>query len=138
LIDSQFNNAQIFIESFGQKAKKDIADISYVSTQNLQTIQLQTLQTVKEADTTIKSLNTEVKTQFEEIQKLGSCLEFSALIRAAKGDNSVNFEELKYAGIKTIDIIMSRLSDNDDNNSSNRGIKESLERARISLQSKSS
>jgi hypothetical protein len=138
LINSQFNNAQIFIESFGQKAKKDIADISYISTQNLQAIQLQTLQTVKEADTTIKSLNTEVKTQFEEIQKLGSCLEFSALIRAAKGDNSVNFEELKYAGIKTIDIIMSRLSDNDDNNSSNRGIKESLERARISLQSKSS
>jgi hypothetical protein len=140
LIDSQFNNARIFIESFGQEAKKDIADISYISTQNLQAIQLQTLQTIKEADTTIKSLNTEVKTQLEEIQKLGSCLEFSALIRAAKGDNSVNLEELKYAGIKTIDIIMSRLSDDDDNNnnSSNRGIKESLERARISLQSKSS
>ncbi|MDQ4022657.1 MAG: hypothetical protein M3224_02895, partial [Thermoproteota archaeon] len=61
----------------------------------------------------------------------------SALIRAAKGDNSVNLEELKYAGIKTIDIIMSRLSDDDDNNN-NRGIKESLEHARISLQSKSS
>jgi hypothetical protein len=140
LIDSQFNNARIFIESFGQKAKKDIADISNISTQNLQAIQLQTLQTVKEADTIIKSLNTEVKTQFEEIQKLGSCLEFSALIRSAKGDNSVNLEELKYAGIKTIDIIMSRLSDDGDNNnnSSNRGIKESLEHARISLQSKSS
>jgi hypothetical protein len=139
LIDSQFNNARIFIESFGQEAKKEIADISYISTQNLQAIQLQTLQAVKEADTTIKSLNTEVKTQFEEIQKLGSCLEFSALIRAAKGDNSVNLEELKYVGIKTIDIIMSRLSDDgDNNNSSNRGIKESLERARISLQSKSS
>ncbi|HZC47928.1 MAG TPA: hypothetical protein VE244_02590 [Nitrososphaeraceae archaeon] len=59
------------------------------------------------------------------------------MIRAAKGDNSVNIEELKYAGIKTIDIIMSRLS-NDNNNNSNRGIKESLESARISLQSKSS
>lgn len=118
------------------KSKKDIADISYILTQNLQAIQLQTLQTVKEAYTIIKSLNTTVKTQFEEIQKLGSCLEFSALIRAAKGDNSVNLEELKYAGIKTIDIIMSRLSD--DDNSSNRGIKESLEHARISLQSKSS
>jgi hypothetical protein len=58
------------------------------------------------------------------------------LKRAAKGDNSVNLEELKYAGIKTIDIIMSRLSDDDDDNNSNRGIKESLERARISLQSK--
>jgi hypothetical protein len=139
LIDSQFNNARIFIESFGQEAKKDIADISSITTQNLQAIQIQTLQTVKEADTIIKSLNTEVKTQFEEIQKLGSCPEFSALIRAAKGDNSVNLEELKYAGIKTIDIIMSRLSDDDDNNNnSNRGIKESLERARISLQSKSS
>jgi hypothetical protein len=139
MIDSQFNNARIFIESFGQGAKKDIADISHISTQNLQTIQLQTLQTVKEADTIIKSLKTEVKTQFEEIQKLGSCPEFSALIRAAKGDNSVNLEELKYAGIKTIDIIISRLSDDDDdNNNSNRGIKESLERARISLQSKSS
>ena len=140
MIDSQFNNAWIFIESFGQGAKKDIADISHISTQNLQTIQLQTLQTVIEADTIIKSLKTEVKTQFEEIQKLGSCPEFSALIRAAKGDNSVNLEELKYAGIKTIDIIMSRLSDDGDNNnnSSNRGIKESLEHARISLQSKSS
>jgi hypothetical protein len=139
LIDSQFNNARIFIESFGQKAKKDIADISNISTQNLQAIQLQTLQTIKEADTTIKSLNTEVKTQFEEIQKLGSCPEFSALIRSAKGDNSVNLEELKYAGIKTIDIIMSRLSDEgDNNNSSNRGIKESLESARTSLQNKSS
>ncbi|HEX7208452.1 MAG TPA: hypothetical protein VF233_09740 [Nitrososphaeraceae archaeon] len=137
LIDSQFNNARIFIESFGQEAKKDIADISSITTQNLQAIQIQTLQTVKEADTIIKSLNTEVKTQFEEIQKLGSCPEFSALIRAAKGDNSVNLEELKYAGIKTIDIIMSRLSDDDDNNN-NREIKESLERARISLQSKSS
>ena len=135
LIDSQFNNARIFIESFGQEAKKDIADISRISTQNLQAIQLQTLQTVKETDTIIKSFNNEVKTQFEEIQKLGSSQEFSALIRAAKGDNSVNLEELKYAGIKTIDIIMSRLS---DDNSSNRGIKESLERARISLQSKSS
>jgi hypothetical protein len=139
LIDSQFNNARIFIESFGQEAKKDIADIFNISTQNLQAIQLQTLQTVKEADTIIKSLNTEVKTQFEEIQKLGSSQEFSALIRAAKGDNSVNLEELKYAGIKTIDIIMSRLSDDDyNNNSSNKEIKESLERARISLQSKSS
>lgn len=139
LIDSQFNNARIFIESLGQEAKKDIADISSITTQNLQAIQIQTLQTVKEADTIIKSLNTEVKTQFEEIQKLGSCPEFSALIRAAKGDNSVNLEELKYAGIKTIDIIMSRLSgDDDNNNNSNRGIKESLERARISLQSKSS
>ena len=140
-IGSQFNNALKFIESFGQEAKKDIADISYISTQNLQAIQLQTLQTVKEADTIIKSLKTEVKTQFEEIQKLGSCPEFSALIRAAKGDNSVNIEELKYAGIKTIDIIMSRLSDDgedNNNNSSNRGIKESLEHARISLQSKSS
>src|SRR5215217_2946627 len=130
LIDSQFSNARIFIESFGQEAKKVIADISHISTQNLQAIQLQTLQTVKEADTIIKSLKTEVKTQFEEIQKLGSCPEFSALLRAAKGDNSVNLEELKYAGIKTIDIIMSRLSDDgdddDDNNSSNRGIKESL------------
>src|ERR671910_1275317 len=121
-----------------KKQKKGIADISYISTQNLQAIQLQTLQTVNEAHTIIKSTNTEVKTQFEEIQKLGSCLEFSALIRAAKGDNSVNIEELKYAGIKTIDIIMSRLSDDDNKNSSNRGIKESLERARISLQSKSS
>jgi hypothetical protein len=121
-----------------KKQKKDIADISYIPTQNLQAIQLQTLQTIKEADTIIKSLNTEVKTQFEEIQKLGSCLEFSALIRAAKGDNSVNLEELKYAGIKTIDIIMSRLSDDKDDDNSNRGIKESLERARISLQSKSS
>ena len=120
-----------------KKQKKDIADIFNISIQNLQAIQLQTLQTVKEADTIIKSLNNEVKTQFEEIQKLGSSQEFSALIRAAKGDNSVNIEELKYAGIKTIDIIMSRLSD-DDYNSSNRGIKESLERARISLQSKSS
>ncbi|HKG41404.1 MAG TPA: hypothetical protein VKA98_04640, partial [Nitrososphaeraceae archaeon] len=142
LIDSQFSNARIFIESFGQEAKKVIADISHISTQNLQAIQLQTLQTVKEADTIIKSLKTEVKTQFEEIQKLGSCPEFSALLRAAKGDNSVNLEELKYAGIKTIDIIMSRLSDDgdddDDNNSSNRGIKESLEHARIRLQSKSS
>jgi hypothetical protein len=140
MIDSQFSNARIFIESFGQEAKKDIADISHISTQNLQAIQLQTLQTVKEADTIIKSLKTEVKTQFEEIQKLGSCPEFSALIRAAKGDNSVNLEELKYDGIKTIDIIMSRLSDDgdDNNNSSNRGIKESLEHARISLQSKSS
>ena len=119
-----------------KKQKKDIADISYIPTQNLQAIQLQTLQTIKEADTIIKSLNTEVKTQFEEIQKLGSCLEFSALIRAAKGDNSVNLEELKYAGIKTIDIIMSRLSDDKDDDNSNRGIKESLERARISLQSK--
>src|SRR5918996_1549945 len=137
LIGSQFNNAQKFIESFRQEAKKGIADISYISTQNLQAIQLQTLQTVNEAHTIIKSTNTEVKTQFEEIQKLGSCLEFSALIRAAKGDNSVNIEELKYAGIKTIDIIISRLSD-DNNNSSNRGIKESLERARINLQSKSS
>jgi hypothetical protein len=121
-----------------KKQKKDIADISYIPTQNLQAIQLQTLQTIKEADTIIKSLNTEVKTQFEEIQKLGSCLEFSALIRAAKGDNSVNLEELKYAGIKTIDIIMSRLSDDKDDDNSNRGIKESLECARISLQSKSS
>jgi hypothetical protein len=139
LIDSQFNNARIFIESFGQEAKKDIADIFNTSTQNLQAIQLQTLQTVKEADTIIKSLNNEVKTQFEEIQKLGSSQEFSALIRAAKGINSVNLEELKYAGIKTIDIIMSRLSDDDyNNNSSNKEIKESLERARISLQSKSS
>jgi hypothetical protein len=60
------------------------------------------------------------------------------LIRAAKGDNSVTLEELKYAGIKTIGIIMSRLSDDDDDNNSNRGIKESLERARISLKSKSS
>ena len=122
----------------GQKAKKDIADISYTLTQNLQAIQLQTLQTVKAAYTIIKSLNTIVKTQFEEIQKLGSCLEFSALIRAAKGDNSVTLEELKYAGIKTIDIIMSRLSDDEDDNNNNRGIKESLERACISLQSKSS
>ena len=139
LIGSQFNNALKFIESFGQEAKKDIADIFNISTQNLQAIQLQTLQTVKETDTIIKSTNTEVKKQFEEIQKLGSILEFSALIRAAKGDNGVNIEELKYAGIKTIDIIMSRLSDDDDNNNnSNRGIKESLERARISLQSKSS
>jgi hypothetical protein len=139
LIDSQFNNARIFIESFGQEAKKDIADIFNTSTQNLQAIQLQTLQTVKEADTIIKSLNNKVKTQFEEIQKLGSSQEFSALIRAAKGDNSVNIEELKYAGIKTIDIIMSRLSDDDyNNNSSNKEIKESLELARISLQSKSS
>src|SRR5215212_4265719 len=140
LIDSQFSNARIFIESFGQEAKKVIADISHISTQNLQAIQLQTLQTVKEADTIIKSLKTEVKTQFEKIQKLGSCPEFSALLRAAKGDNSVNLEELKYAGIKTIDIIMSRLSDDgdDNNNSSNRGIKESLEHARIRLQSKSS
>jgi isopropylmalate/homocitrate/citramalate synthase len=93
---------------------------------------------VKEANTIIKSLDTEVKTQFEEIQKLGSCPEFSALISAAKGDNSVNLEELKYAGIKTIDIVMSRLSDDDNNKSSNGGIKESLERARTSLQSKSS
>jgi len=122
-----------------KKQKKDIADISYTLTQNLQAIQLQTLQTVKAAYTIIKSLNTTVKTQFEEIQKLGNCLEFSALKRAAKGDNSVNLEELKYAGIKTIDIIMSRLSDDDDDdNNSNRGIKESLERARISLKSKSS
>jgi hypothetical protein len=140
LIDSQFNNAQKFIESFGQKAKKDIADISYISTQNLQAIQVQTLEIVKEAQTIIKSLSTEVKTQVEEIQKLGSCLEFSALIRAAKGDNSVNLEQLKSAGIKTIDIIMSRLNnyDDDNNSSSNRGIKESLEHARISLQSNSS
>ena len=85
LIDSQFNNARIFIESFGQEAKKDIADISSITTQNLQAIQIQTLQTVKETDTIIKSLNTEFKTQFEEIQKLGSCPEFSALIRADKG-----------------------------------------------------
>lgn len=139
LIDSQFNNAWIFIESFGQEAKKDIADIFNILTQNLQATQLQTLQTIKEADTIIKSLNNEVKTQFEEIQKLGSSQEFSALIRAAKGDNSVNIEELKYAGIKTIDIIMSRLSDDDYYYyNSNKEIKESLERARISMQSKSS
>ena len=88
------------------------------------------------SDIIIKSLDTEVKTQFEEIQKLGSSQEFSALIRAAKGDTSINLEELKYAGIKTIDIIMSRQSDDDYNNSRNKGIKESQER--ISLQSKSS
>ena len=57
------------------------------------------------SDIIIKSLDTEVKTQFEEIQKLESSQEFSALIRAAKGDTSINLEELKYAGIKTIDII---------------------------------
>jgi hypothetical protein len=47
LIDSQFNNARIFIESFGQEAKKDIADICRISIQNLQAIQLQTLQKLK-------------------------------------------------------------------------------------------
>jgi hypothetical protein len=137
LIDSQFNNAQKFIESAGQEAKKNIADISYTFTQNLQAIQLQTLQTVKEEALTVtKSLNAEVKTQFKEIQILGSCQEFSALARAANGDNSVNFEELKHAGIRTINIIISRLDDK--NNSSNREAKEYLEHARISLQSISS
>src|SRR5215208_3626937 len=61
LIDSQFSNARIFIESFGQEAKKVIADISHIPTQNLQAIQLQTLQTVKEVDTIIKSLKTKLK-----------------------------------------------------------------------------
>jgi hypothetical protein len=125
LIDSQFNNAQKFIESAGQEAKKNIADISYTFTQNLQAIQLQTLQTVKEEALTVtKSLNAEVKTQFKEIQILGSCQEFSALARAANGDNSVNFEELKHAGIMTLNIIISRLDD--ENNNSNREAKESL------------
>lgn len=138
LIDSQFNNAQKFIESAGQEAKKNIADISYIFTQNLQAIQLQTLQTVKEeAHTVIKLLNAEVKTQFKEIQTLGSCQEFSALVRAANGDNSVNFEELKRAGIRTMGIIISRL-DGENNSNSNREAKESLENARISLQSNSS
>src|ERR687889_2728638 len=137
LIDSQFNNAQKFIESVGQEAKKNIADISYTFTQNLQAIQIQTLQTVKEEALTVtKSLNAEVKTQFKEIQILGSSQEFSALARAANGDNSVNFQELKHAGIRTINTIISRL-DNEDN-SSNRETKESLEHARISLQSISS
>jgi hypothetical protein len=139
LINSQFNNAQKFIESDGQEAKKNIADISYTFTQNLQAIQQQTLQTVKEeAHTVIKSLNAEVKTQFEEIQRLGSCQEFSALARAANGDNSINFEELKHAGIRAIGIIISRLDDDENNNSSNKEAKESLEHARISLQSNSS
>ena len=139
LIDSQFNNAQKFIESAGQEAKKNIADISYIFTQNLQAIQLQTLQTVKEeAHTVIKSLNAEVKTHFKEIQTLGSCQEFSTLLRAANGDNSVNFEELKRAGIRTMGIIISRLDNDDNNNNSNREAKESLEHARISLQSNSS
>ena len=139
LIDSQFNNAQKFIESAGQEAKKNIADISYTFTQNLQAIQLQTLQTVKEeAHTVIKSLNAEVKTHFKEIQTLGSCQEFSTLLRAANGDNSVNFEELKRAGIRTMGIIISRLDNDDNNNNSNREAKESLEHARISLQSNSS
>ncbi len=138
LIDSQFNNAQKFIESAGQEAKKNIADISYTFTQNLQAIQLRTLQTVKEEALTVtKSLNAEVKTQFKEIQILGSSQEISALARAANGDNSVNFEELKHAGIRTINIIISRLAD-DNNNSSNKEAKESLEHARISLQSISS
>jgi hypothetical protein len=107
-------------------------------TQNLQAIQLQTLQTVKEeAHTVIKLLNAEVKTQFKEIQTLGSCQEFSALVRAANGDNSVNFEELKRAGIRTMGIIISRLDD-ENNSNSNREAKESLENARISLQSNSS
>ena len=84
LIDSQFNNAQKFIELVGQEAKKNIADISYTFTQNLQAMQLQTLQTVKEEALTVtKSLNAEVKTQFKEIQILGSSQEFSALARAA-------------------------------------------------------
>ena len=139
LIDSQFNNAQKFIESAGQEAKKNIAEISYIFTQNLQASQLQTLQTVKgQAHAVIKSLNAEVKTQFEEIQRLGSCQEFSALIRAANGDNSVNIEELKHAGIRTINIIISRLDDDENDSSSNREAKESLEHARISLQSNSS
>src|ERR687889_1149888 len=137
LIDSQFNNAQKFIELVGQEAKKNIADISYTFTQNLQAMQLQTLQTVKEEVlTVIKSLNAEVKTQFKEIQILGSSQEFSALARAANGDNRINFQELKHAGIRTLNIIVSRL-DNEDN-SSNRETKESLEHARISLQSISS
>ena len=137
LIDSQFNNAQKFIESAGQEAKKNIADISYSFTQNLQAIQQQTLQTVKEeAHTVIKSLNAEVKTQFNKIQISGSCQEFSALARAANGYNSVNSEELKHAGIRAINIVISRLDD--ENNSSNRETKESPEHARISLQSISS
>ena len=119
------------------KKQKKILPIYPISQHRIYKPSTQTLQTVKAAYTIIKSLNTKVKTQFEEIQKLGSCLVFSALKRAAKGDNSVNLEELKYAGIKTIDIIMSRLSDDKDDDNSNRGIKESLERARISLQSKS-
>jgi hypothetical protein len=139
LIDSQFNNAQKFIESAVQEAKKNIADISYTFTQNLQAIQLQTIQTFKEEVLTVtKSLNAEVKTQFKEIQILGSSQEFSALARAASGDNSVNFEKLKHAGIRTINIIISRLDNEDNNNSSNREAKESLEHARISLQSISS
>ena len=137
LIDSQFNNAQKFIESAGQEAKKNIADISYIFTQNLQASQLEALQTVKkEAHIVIKSLNAEVKTQFKEIQILGSSQEFSALARAASGDNSVNFQELKQAGISTLNIIISKLDD--ENNNSNREAKESLEHARISLQSNSS
>ena len=137
LIDSQFNNAQKFIELVGQEAKKNIADISYTFTQNLQAIQIQTLQTVKEEALTVtKSLNAEVKTQFKGIQILGGSQEFSTLARAANGDNSISFEELKHAGIRTINTIISRL-DNEDN-SSNRETKESLEHARISLQSISS
>jgi hypothetical protein len=137
LIDSQFNNAQKFMESVGQEAKKNIADISYTFTQNLQTIQIQTFQTIKEEVLTVtKSLNAEVKTQFKEIQILGSSQEFSALARAASGDNSVNFQELKQAGIRTLNIIISKLDD--ENNNSNREAKESLEHARISLQSISS
>ena len=138
LIDSQFNNAQKFIESAGQEAKKNISDISYIFTQNLQAIQLQTLQTVKEeAHTVIESLNAEVKTRFNEIQILGSSQEFSALARAANGNDSVNFKELKHAWIRAINIIISRLND-ENNNSNNREAKESLEHARISLQSISS
>ena len=77
----------------------------------------------------VQSLNDEVDKQLDLFRKIGSSAEFAPLIKAARGQY-IDPDELKFAVIRAIDIMMSRL-----NSIANSVTKNKLEQAKSSLQS---
>jgi hypothetical protein len=131
LIGFEGQEAQKAIQALVEDAQHQISNAVSSYIQKIKNIEQQSLLTGQEAMTIVQSLNVKVKGQFDLIDKIGSLVEFSPLIKAARG-RQVDADELKYSVVRALDIMISRLD-----NITNALTMDKLQQAKTSLQSES-
>lgn len=119
------------IQTLSQKFEEQMSNLTNSSITKIKNVEQQSIQTGQKAMGIVQSLNTEVAKQLDMFRKIGSSLEFSALIKATRGQY-VDADELKHPVIRAIDIMISRLDSITNNVTKNQ-----LQKARNSLQSES-
>lgn len=115
------------IQTLSQKFEEQMSNLTNSSITKIKNVEQQSVQTGQKAMGIVQSLTK----QLDMFRKIGSSLEFSALIKATRGQY-VDADELKHPVIRAIDIMISRLDSITNNVTKNQ-----LQKARNSLQSES-